>query len=442
MLLWAPWLIPVAGTAVRDALITIDGGLVTGIQQRVSRDDARRHGARCFDDCVLSPGFVNAHCHIEYAGFRNLGDGLNFPDWIVDHIGRKRRLNEVQVAASARLGAWESVQGGITCIGDGSFSGDAVPAAREVGLRGRVYREVFGDDSLAEERFAGIMEVVAGDAGSGANTGAAADGDGGARDILSIGISPHAPYTAGEQLFRRVASSGFSWMTHAGESLFERDAVMHGSGALGEMLSGKGIPVPVWSGAPLAVIADVLSPRALVVHAIHLDDAEVEAVGAAGAAVVTCPRSNARLGCGVLDVARLQRAGICVALGTDSPASAGAIDMFAEMRCLIETQRAHHADAGALGAAQALDMCTRMGARALGLPGLGTVEVGGRADLMATAVGTTTHPVESLVFDGSPDAVQCVIIEGEERWAAGWTNYADAQEVAGTARTLLELPLG
>ena len=56
--------------------------------------------------------------------------------------------------------------------------------------------------------------------------------------------------------------------------------------------------------------------------------------------VVHCPRSNALLGCGIAPVPALREAGVRVALGTDSPASALTLDMWDEMRAAILLARA------------------------------------------------------------------------------------------------------
>ena len=60
----------------------------------------------------------------------------------------------------------------------------------------------------------------------------------------------------------------------------------------------------------------------LAVHAVQLTDGASGRLADAGGLVVTCPRSNAWVGVGLPPVAHFYAAGVPVAIGTDSLASA------------------------------------------------------------------------------------------------------------------------
>ena len=61
----------------------------------------------------------------------------------------------------------------------------------------------------------------------------------------------------------------------------------------------------------------LLGPEALLGHGIHLSDTEIAVLAERGAHVVFCPSSNLFLGSGLLDLARLDEAGVDVALASD-----------------------------------------------------------------------------------------------------------------------------
>src|SRR5207247_3575869 len=107
-----------------------------------------------FENAVISPGFVNAHSHVEYAVYAGFGDSLaDFAEWIRLHTERKRRIDWDEYVAIARIGAAECLRSGITTVGDCSFSGAAAVAMDELGLGGIAYLEVFGadpDDALEQ----------------------------------------------------------------------------------------------------------------------------------------------------------------------------------------------------------------------------------------------------------------------------------------------------
>lgn len=424
---WAPHALPVTAPPARDVLVTIAGGRIVELEAKVPRERAVELGATIHDECVIAPGFVNTHAHIEYAAYDALVDGLDFAGWIRDHIHRKRRLSPEQMRASAVYGATAAAHAGITCIGDASFSGDAAHALHAVGLRGRVYLEVFGgvDDEAAGAALDSVLERLAALPAS---------------ELVSHGLSPHAPYTVGEPLYRRVASSGLPWMTHLLESPAELE-FYDARGPLVDNLVEAGFPIPAWSSTPLQQLADVMDERTVVVHLSQATPADLELVASAGAGLAHCPRSNARLGCGRLDLEVADRAGVQVGLGTDSPASAGPLDPFAELRCALEVHRTAAQDATWPSLARLLRMATLDAAQALGYPDLGSIDVGSWADLVAVRVGACSDPLAAYVLGAGPGDVQQVLVAGTTVAGRDRNSLEQARERAGDARSLLALPV-
>lgn len=424
---WAPWALPVTAPPARDVLVTVRDGRIAELEPRVPRARAAELGAELHDDCVVAPGFVNAHAHLEYAAYDALVDGLGFAGWIGDHIRRKRRLAPEHMRASAELGAQEALHAGITCVGDASFSGDAAHAMHAAGLRGRVYLEVFGG---AEPKEAAAQVERA----------RARLADLPSSDLIGHGISPHAPYTVGEPLYRAVAETGLPWMTHVLESR-EELAFYAGRGPIFDALAERGITPPRWSRPPLEALRDVLGPHVVAVHGVHATPSDLELLADTGTPLAHCPRSNARLGCGRLDLATVERAGVLVAIGTDSPATAGPLDPFAELRCALEVHRTFAQDPAWPSLASLLRMATLDAARALGYDDVGSIDVGSRADLVAVHVGRCDDPLVAYVLGGSPQAVRAVLVDGRDRRVRDRTSLEQARSRAGDARALLALPV-
>jgi cytosine/adenosine deaminase-related metal-dependent hydrolase len=141
----------------------------------------------------------------------------------------------------------------------------------------------------------------------------------------------------------------------------------------------------------------------LVVHGVQLTDAELARLAAAGATLVTCPRSNRWVGVGDPPVARFLASGIALALGTDSLASAADLNLFAELAAL----RRLTPD---VPARRLLAMATDGGARALGLAdAIGTIAPGKRAALIGVDVALgAADPEEALLAGVTPDRVRWV----------------------------------
>jgi 5-methylthioadenosine/S-adenosylhomocysteine deaminase len=395
----ADWVVPVEGDPIRDGAVAIgDDGRIAAVGPAAELGAGERH-----EGCVIVPGFVNAHSHIEYACYAGFGDGLPFGPWITLHVTRKQALDLDDMTAIARLGAAQCLRSGITTIGDASFAGAAAAAADELGLRAVIYLEVFGGPEAVETRFLPERERIAGSLS----------------DRVVVGISPHAPYTCTLDLYAACLELDVPVATHFAESLGEQEWMTTGGGAWeGILPAGLLPPPPLQTGIRALAEHGLLTSAILAAHCVHVDADEIELLARHDVAVAHCPRSNAYLGCGVAPLEQLRAAGIRVGIATDSPASTPSFDMFAEMRAAIEAARARARRPDALGAAEALELATLGGARALGLDSeIGSLGVGKRADLAIISLAETSFvpwedPATAVVLGGSPQHVVETLVEG------------------------------
>jgi cytosine/adenosine deaminase-related metal-dependent hydrolase len=394
----ADWVVPVEGDPIRDGAVAIgDDGRIAAVGRAAELGAGERH-----EGCVIVPGFVNAHSHIEYACYAGFGDGLPFGPWIATHIRRKQRLDAEDMVAIARLGTAECLRSGITTIGDASFSGAAAVAAAELGLRAIVHLEVFGGPEALEPSFGLARERI----------------EPWLSDRVRLGISPHAPYTCTPEMYAACLALGLPIATHFAESLGEQEWLTAGAG-FGPDFPPGWLPTPLGQTGIRALAArNLLGPTMLAAHCVHVEEDEIALLARHDVAVAHCPRSNAYLGCGVAPLEELRAAGVRVGLGTDSPASTPSLDMFAEMRTAIEAARARARRPDALGAADALELATLGGARALGLDAeIGTLGVGKKADLAIISLAETSFvpwedPITAVVLGGSPQHVVETFVEG------------------------------
>ena len=422
----ADWVVPVEGAPIADGAVAIgDDGLIAAVGSR-----AELGGDVHYPESVILPGFVNAHTHLEYDVYVGFGDGLGFAEWIGLHVQRKQRIGLEDMEAIARLGALSCLRSGITTVGDCSFSGAAVTACAELGLRGTVYLEVFGEtDEPVRERFEPMRERIA----------AALSDD------LRVGISPHAPYTCTIELYRACAELGLPVATHLAESDSETEFLRTGGGAwqsFAEML----VPPPGTTGIRALGAAGLLDSTVLAAHCVKADEEEIALLAEHDVAVAHCPRSNAILGCGVAPLHQLREAGIRVCIATDSPASTPSIDIFDEMRAAVFGARAREGRPDALTAADALELATLGGARALGLEAsVGSIVPGKHADLTVLSLADTAFipwedPVTSTVLGGSPQGVVATLVSGQPRYEKGGKTWLELIADARSARgRLLQL---
>jgi cytosine/adenosine deaminase-related metal-dependent hydrolase len=196
----------------------------------------------------------------------------------------------------------------------------------------------------------------------------------------------------------RAVASGEVLSIHVAESEEESQLLRDGTGPFKDFLIERGAWDPGWKPpgqTPVAYLErlGVLTPRTLAVHCVHLDHQDMSRLQARGVTVVTCPRSNQRLGVGTAPVPKLLSAGIPVALGTDSMASAPDVDVFTEVAFLRQ-------DHPGLSPAAALRIATLNGARALGMAqDLGSIEEGKLAALAVVGLGDPNDdPLEAVTW--------------------------------------------
>jgi cytosine/adenosine deaminase-related metal-dependent hydrolase len=126
--------------------------------------------------------------------------------------------------------------------------------------------------------------------------------------------------------------------------------------------------------------AGALGPRTLLVHLQEATGGDLDLVARSRAPVVVCPPTIEWFGRTAPDVPGWRRAGVRVALGTDSPASSDApLSMVDAMARARQHWSELHPDA-------VLAMATVDAARAIGRPALGRIAAGARGDLCAFAL--------------------------------------------------------
>jgi 5-methylthioadenosine/S-adenosylhomocysteine deaminase len=158
----------------------------------------------------------------------------------------------------------------------------------------------------------------------------------------------------------------------------------------------------------------VLGPSTLVIHAVQLDDADLDILRVRNVAVAHCPLSNARHGHGAARPAAIRAAGIRLGVGTDSVVSVGRLDPLAELRAARRL----------IGctAEEALELGTIEGARLVGLEHeAGRLRPGYFADLIAVDVpgNLSGGSVAEAVLGAAPDSIRATFGSGRQVYRRG-----------------------
>ncbi len=400
-----------------------------------------------FPNCILMPGLINAHTHLELSFLRNQFQPMNFIDWVIQLIKNTPQdpttLSDL-IPTAVRYGMNESLRFGVTTVGD-------------ITRHTQLSRAILRDGPLRAVSFGEILAL-----GSRRNLlterlAAACDASQ-VSDTLSIGLSPHAPYTvegpALQQIVQAAARDNLPLCIHLAELQDEQEflATLGGSlrriwetiGNASELLDPL---IPLFDGGPIrwaqhwGLLKDAQDDRChasaahfaaeacgtasnadttpdnhmlltgppprqkhgtkppLFAHVNYATDAELEILSQCRASVAYCPRTRQFFGhdrvtphCWQEMLAR----GINVCLATDSLASNPDLSVLREAQTLLKLFPDTPPES-------ILPLITGNAAKALHLDHqLGTLEPGKIADLAALPLAppfptTTTEIARTLI---------------------------------------------
>jgi 5-methylthioadenosine/S-adenosylhomocysteine deaminase len=446
----ARWVLPITSAPIREGAIAVEGTRVAAVGPRASVEE-RFPSAEVLElgEAVILPGFVNCHTHLELTamrGFLEPEEG-DFFAWLRKvTLSRNERMSADDRYVSAAWGAIEAARAGVTCVGDASDSGaTTMRALRDAGLRGIVYQEAFGPDAReAAAKFDHACEKL-----ERLRTGETS--------LVTLGLSPHSPYTVSPPLLRMLARYAIQerlpLMIHAAESEAEQQLMLEGGGIFAAAYALRGFTFDSPRTTTVRHFADtgVLDTRPLLAHCVRVDVGDIELIKQHGAGIAHCPKSNAKLGHGRAPLAAMLEAGVNVGLGSDSVASNNVCDVLEESRFALLASRAalESVEGGRmLDANDALRMLTHGGASALNMQNvIGSLKEGLEADFVAVRLDAAHQtpaydPAAALVFSSSGRDVMLTVVAGREVFRDGRMTTLDEADLRArlldTARRLAE----
>jgi 5-methylthioadenosine/S-adenosylhomocysteine deaminase len=201
----------------------------------------------------------------------------------------------------------------------------------------------------------------------------------------------------------------------------------------------------VWGKSLVRQVHDLgfLDERMLVIHAIWVDEADMELLAAAGCTVAHNPVCNLKLGSGVMPFRRLARHGIPIALGTDERNTDDTTNMWGAMKTAGLIHKIAEPDYRDWPtAAEVLACATRGSARGMRLQGtIGQLTVGAQADLILVDLDTLpftplNNLARQLVFCENGSSVRMTMVAGEVVVEDGVVKSVDEAALRAEVREL------
>ena len=355
------------GVVVGGAVL-VEDGRIAAVGTREALVAAHPHVAvKSLPNAVLMPGLVNAHAH---SGFlRGTAEHLPVWDWLTLHINPMHRMLQPHEAEAASWLCYaESVLGGTTTVVDmWRYMDGSAKAAEAIGNRLVAVPYVgehpdydyFDTLDMNEALIEGWHRKAGG------------------RVNVWVGLE-HLFYADEAAQWRAVEMAkrhGTGFHTHCSEAEIE----------LAEFQKRYG-------KRPMFVLDDLGffdTPRAMIAHAVWLDQAEIDLIAKRPVSVAHNPVSNMKLASGIAPIAEMLAAGVPVGIGTDGEKENNNFDTFEEMKVASLLGKLKHLDAAAMDSWQVLRMATILGAKAVGLDHeIGSIEMGKRADIIAVRTDT------------------------------------------------------
>lgn len=399
-----------------DAFVGVTGGKIAWLSKKPPEEKP----ARIIDGTgmVLMPGLINCHTQLEQTLLRGYADDCDEKTRLAERLyPRMEQLDDRSARAAATLGIAECLRMGITSVSDQSGHLDAVAqAVSESGIKANLSQELtmYLGEEFDFESYPDCQALVqAVEQWHGHDNGRILIEAG----LHSEGTSSHelwdalAEYAINNQLGLHLRLSQFPW---------ENEQCLDRSGL---------------TPAQLLDCHNLFAVRTQAAHCCHLDQEDLALLGRRRVSAVVCPQADQKLAAGEADVLSLVRAGMNVALGTDSAAVVGSMDLLAQAKALALATKLRAGNPEALNAQAALLMATVCGARAQGrAEQCGMIKLGLDADLVALDF-TQPHLipchsiVNDLVYAASGRDVCMTMVRGEILYASGKYTTIDLNAV-------------
>lgn len=410
-----PWtcdLLIVGGTVVtmnagrnviEDGAVAVTGGkiVLVGTRAVVTKNLKAKQIIDAKGKIVI-PGLINTHTHVPMSLFRGIADDLDLQEWLTKYIfpAEAKNVTEDFVRAGTQLGIAEMIRGGTTTYCDMYYFEDAVADETfKAGMRGVLGETIIdfpvADNKTHEEALVYTEKFI----NKWKNN-----------PLIVPALAPHAPYTVSTEHLKNVRKlsdkTGAPIVIHVSETQKE----------VNDSLADKNKKL-----RPMEYLAKInfLNNRVIAAHTVHINEKEIDLLNKFGVGSAHCPQSNMKLASGVAPIPMMLAKDVAVGLGTDGAASNNDLSIWEEMDSAAKLHKVFSGDPKVVSAAQAFEMATIRGARALHLDDLiGSIEFGKRADIVLVDADELNQTpfyniYSSLVYATKAEDVQTVIINGK-----------------------------
>ncbi|MDH5458495.1 MAG: amidohydrolase family protein, partial [Nitrospinota bacterium] len=325
-------LVTMSGDDYENGELIIDQGQI--VEVRSGSNESFAGITHDWSDCLILPGFVNAHCHLSLSGLQGkIARQDRFVDWILSVVAENSALPWHDRIDALHREAQTLIESGVTTLGDYFSHPELLVEYQVLPFRQVLFLETLGFQSAVAGEKARSVEALLQEHPASGNS------------RIQLAVAPHAPYSVSPALFQELKQLADKldcrYSCHVAEVEAEIQFLSRGDGDFLELLKKReaydfswqppGMS-PVRYLEQLGVLQDMSA-----IHLNHLEESDLGRLAKNNTSAIFCPGSTRWFGRKAwMPVRDLLDQGIAVGLGTDSLASNDSLNFLDEIRLAEE----------------------------------------------------------------------------------------------------------
>lgn len=365
----AHYIVPVNEPPIRNGIVEIDeDGTILNVFNRGNhfKEEANLE----FYNGIITPGFINAHCHIELSYLKGkIVPDISLEGFIGQMIDIRRIGKEADPGRDIFEADKEMEKEGIVAVGDISNGADSIERKLKSNLYYHTFVEVTGTGVNAVAGLDSFLNVYNQFVDNG----------------LKASLSPHAPYSVTKELYLELMQCNTSnsiISIHHQESEQENSIFLGEENDLLNMFMDKGIDFSGIRKTGKSSTGTILNwiqekQKVLFIHNVYITRDEIKEIGKKlkNSFFVFCPGSNMYIQKRLPDFDYFAACEDVIAIGTDSYASNTRLSILEEIKLIQSSYPSW-------GLNELIRFATINGAKALGIENLyGTIQPGKKPGL-------------------------------------------------------------
>ena len=319
---------------LKDNLVIITDN--SGLIQQIDPIDQHNAGEIEHHKGIITPGFINTHCHLELSHMKGKVDTGTKLIPFITNVVQQRAADDIEIQEAIANADREMYEGGIVAVGDICNKLDTAKCKNKSAIRYYSFIEMFDflQDAGAEKTYQEYLPVYEGQARKNGNICTAV---------------PHAPYSVSKTLFNKINTLNKGKGTvsiHSQETPPENELFDDKTGAFLDFYKGFNIPLDQFEATGQHSIYYAMQQmdracRTLFVHNTlntAEDIAAAQAWGKNGVYWATCANANLYIENRLPNYRLFIEADAKMTIGTDSLTSNWQLSILEEMKTISRYQ--------------------------------------------------------------------------------------------------------